>query len=442
MKEYNNHRGQQRRTIDANPKTMRQISLNDALQLNSKGHHDCPIQKFAKYPDIPTAKVGFNTFVLEQHFELINEGAKSGYTLAIRETGKSSVDRIDEGKALPKPHSVLDKSIKSEEDENQLSETSIKFEDVKGYVGYREGTKLCGLVTNVDEGKESDETKKLAEEEYTLAIENANKTKRDLRNPINEYCSYYRANERTKVDGLIKKADTFRQDYKTPFEKLSLEPYKLNNCSGNISHVCIPLVSLPVFQEYMPHTWEKLLYTGDYDMNEIYSENGNIIEEGKEQAKMLNTMNGLGGASIKIKAEDKTLLEGVPQTAIFQHGDQATYPIYFRAEIDWEIKQLSFQIEKLAEELPGEPTDERYETYESEKRKLESKIEVLKGKKPIESLLSSDSGPLAWFDKGNAWYKSNDTDDHKKVRETLKLTPPSGKGRTSEQDESWKNKTT
>lgn len=440
MRNYIHQQGLQRRTIDSNPRSFKQMPLNEALQMHIGCPSGFPIQKYTEFSDKGKAKKAFATFVTERHFEAINERAGSGnYVLAIRETGQNSIDRINEGKALPKPHSVLDKSIKSKEDETELKKMGISLESVKGYVGYRgdNGKKpLNALVTNIEIGKEDDAIKKIADEEFEIA-EARVRTEESREETMDECCGMQRTDRLREINDLKKKSSDLSDNYKQPFKDRSLEPYKINVCSGDIEHVCIPLKSVPVYQEYAPDTWEKLLYTGDYDINEVYDNGRKLITDGEGQAKMLNIMNGITDPSKLIKTkEGSALLENVPQDAIFQHGDQATYPEYFEAEKEEDekiaAKELSSATSTMSEEMkPGvDLNSSKFAKVLAETIAKKVKHNTVEKRRPNASLLKSDPGKLAWFDKGKGWLTSNDWNDHIDVRKYLKLNPPS-------RDTSW-----
>lgn len=271
------------------------------------------------------AKDAFKTsFVTETHFEEISSRS-SGYILSIRETGAESLKRLGDKskpKSKPKPHSILDKSIKrsrlgSGGDEIQ----GIPITDIEGFVGYwdAKGT-LKGLIL---------------------------------------------AHIPTKKDG-------------TP----------LTNIARDGSKSYIELEHFQKLQE-CPN-WEQCLYTGDYDLHEVYDGKGKLIPEGKPKAELLNQLNGL--TDNPITADENGALKNVPSDAYFQHGDQATY----RESVHNEMGDIAVLVPSVAVE---------------------------------------ETGSLAWFVKNDLWFISHDRGEHAEVRRRIKEK----KGIELKTPETWKD---
>lgn len=263
-----------------------------------------------KYEDREEAKSAFKTsFVREKHFEDISTRS-SDNVLSIRETGAESLKRLGEN-ANPKPHSILDKSIKKSRLElnksniEQLDKLKMSIKDIEGFVGCWDAEGLLkGLIL-------------------------ADIPKKDGKEMAN-----------IKKDG----------------EKNYIELHRFSE-----------LKDYPDWQHY--------LYTGDYDLHEVYDEGGQLIPEGEAKATLLNKLNGRDDV---ITVGGNGVLENVPPDAYFQHGDQATY----RESVQNEVK-----------ERPG------------------AGIAVL-----VPSVAVEETGSLAWFVKNALWFISHDRGEHAEVR--------------------------
>lgn len=258
------------------------------------------------------------------------------YTISIRETGGLSVKRIAEG-AKAKPHTILEKSIKESSmvkayGANWQVETAKFFSYLQGYAGhYGSDKKLLGVRAD---------------------------------NPSEQL----RTSKRVK-----------------------------------------PCVGIPSPCEYVPtddaiammkdKNWigilKSQLYTGDYDIHEIYDSTNKIIPEATDEKKnALNQLNksicdlGVkGGAQRCGVFELKNGLIHIEKGkyyAMFQHGDQATYKM---------------------------------------NQHLENKGKA--GKAVVVKAVNEESGdPLAWCVKGK-WYVTMNLAEHREFRGLMKLTAPS-----------------
>lgn len=216
----------------------------------------------------------------------------------------------------------------------------MAYDDIKGYVGYWKGGKLIGII--------------VAEE---------------LLEVIGDYID-------SDDDDFLHFSDIKDTD---------------KNDSNESNHY-IDLEQFEILKKYPQY--KNYLYTGDYDLHEVYDTNGQLIPEGDKKAEMLNNLNGL---SNEIKANNG-ILQNVPIKAYFQHGDQATY---------------------------------RDSLHNEAKKKGEDIVTLV----PVVAV--EETGRLAWFDKGNRWFISDGTEDHKNVRDEIgELKPPKeweedGPGQTS-----------
>lgn len=371
MTEYANKTRQQNesRTLSANPRSSHQASLGEVLQ-TVKGSHafsfiqGTPVQRApATFTDKEQAKKEFATFVTKKDFDGINKVCGEEKTvMSIRETGPDSIIRLDEGKANPKPHTVESKSVKPKsfgdaEQQNEIATLKtvggVPLKDIEGYVGYwgpgQKSGKLAGLTTTLGTDKsQNDHIKKLAEEELVEL-----------------------------------------EEIKTQTTMLKDEPALLSSAfelEGEKQYH-IKLDQIQKVKKYLPNTWEKLLYTGDYDINEMYEDNGNLMLEPNRQAAYLTALNHeITPGTTAVTADETTkLLNPVDSRNRFQHADQATY-------------KENFDLEKAAGMHAGEEA--------------------------VESLLDTEEGAIAWFNRGTDWWKSSGFADHVNVRNTLKVHAP------------------
>lgn len=324
-------------------------------QLNMSGNQISTTQKLLNHCrfvsqlfdsfDRNEAKKKFaNSFISEKHFDNINENCKNHeYVLSIREAGEDSIKRLEEG-ARPKPHSILDKSIKKERLGGQLEKdgsnkdmvSGVSYEDIKGYVGYWDKGQLKGIIVAAD-----------------------------IMDMIGDYLD-------SPEDSCLNLCD---------IKKIDDRYY----------------VDLEKFKELKKHEeYRKCLYTGDYDLHEVYNESGNLIHEGEEKAKMLKNLNRRNPKSNgedmadRIAADKNGILINIPTYAYFQHGDQATYRESMHNEANSKSKSKDLDVVELVPAVSVEET-----------------------------------GRLAWFNKGTAWYISNGIGDHKEVRKKIgNVTPP------------------
>ncbi|MFF5717174.1 hypothetical protein [Streptomyces buecherae] len=210
--------------------------------------------------------------------------AKYHYTIAVRETGEYSIKRIAEG-AKPKPHTILEKSIKPSSVEKEYGHKSVasdkvlkwlKDEDLEGFVGHWGEAELKGV----------------------------------------------------RVD-------------KPPQEVLDLGIVR--NGARGVQYVPITVLESGGGEALVKlkgvKNWKTYLYTGDYDLHEAYSTmgamagGGQIAEASTEKVNLLNRLNtGVANhsdtpvrrAGKAVKGRHGLHMEE-SDYAMFQHGDQATY---------------------------------------------------------------------------------------------------------------------
>ncbi|WP_414621864.1 hypothetical protein [Calothrix sp. CCY 0018] len=279
----------------------------------------------------------------DKHLNAISDACKKyKYTIAIRETGALSVKRIAEG-AKAKPHTILEKSIKKSSVEryykNNASEIMDKLKklNLDGFVGHWDSQSNQLLGVRVDGSKED-----LEKQGITVEVDQSDENIQFIFFNIEE-------DDNPQIDALQK---------------------------------------LP--------NWQASLYTGDYDLHEAYAiqqgMNGQIAEATVEKRNLLNRLNKA------IEQVDKTRkgeakLEGTPPRihgegayAMFQHGDQATYP----------TNQI-LEAREAGQQIPA---------------------------RLVRPVASESDEPMAWNVRGE-WYVTNNIEEHDKLRKFLRITKPS-----------------
>ncbi|WP_394297174.1 DUF4157 domain-containing protein [Streptomyces griseus] len=221
----------------------------------------------------------------EEHWAPISAVcAKYHYTIAVRETGEYSIKRIAEG-AKPKPHTILEKSIKPSSVKKEYGQGSkdpaevlswLAREDLDGFVGHWGKAELMGV-----------------------RIDNPSQEVLDL--------------------GIVRNGARGEQ----------YVPITVMEAGGGEALAKLKGVK----------NWKTYLYTGDYDLHEAYSTmgamagGGQIAEASTEKVNLLNRLNsGVANHSdTPVKREGKAVGESNglhmenSDYAMFQHGDQATY---------------------------------------------------------------------------------------------------------------------
>ncbi|MFI0937229.1 hypothetical protein [Streptomyces sp. NPDC021020] len=214
---------------------------------------------------------------------------KYHYTIAVRETGRYSVKRIEEG-AKPKPHTILEKSIKPGSVNKSYGAGPgqapgdpaavlrwLESEDLDGFVGHwNAGQGLVGV-----------------------RIDRPPQSILDL--------------------GIVQEGPGGEQ----------YVPFTVGQQGGGAALTALK----------GDPRWRTYLYTGDYDLHEAYSTmgamagGGQIAEASNEKARLLNRLN----AGVAQHSQEQVVRSGTAVLgehglhmedsayAMFQHGDQATY---------------------------------------------------------------------------------------------------------------------
>ncbi|HCS12792.1 MAG: hypothetical protein COS82_06675 [Zetaproteobacteria bacterium CG06_land_8_20_14_3_00_59_53] len=252
-----------------------QLEGGDGLVVTGTAMRD-PLAKFRPASDAARQKVLDDTLTVEHQEALLD--ASNPYLFAVRETGAASIKRLREG-AKAKPHTILEKSIKKSSLEAAYGAQAATFlemareKDIDGFVGHwRMERKMFG------------------DQEKTVP-----------------------------VDLLGVRVDGYQGRHK---EELT------RPCPSGLF---VPLEKLDEFKARHPSgAWKRLLYTGDYDLHEVYDNRGHQIAEGAEKARMVSFLNALIApvdpsrtGEAHADAQHRTHVQG--QYAMFQHGDQATY---------------------------------------------------------------------------------------------------------------------
>ncbi|MFJ4806890.1 hypothetical protein [Streptomyces murinus] len=281
--------------------------------------------------------------VWERHWEPISRVCKANkYTICVRVTGEPSIRRIAEG-AKPKPHTILEKSIKGSSVKAKYggrAENVMRWlcdQDLDGFVGHWGALGLMGV-----------------------RIDNPPKEIEDM--------------------GIVQTGENGEQYVPVDTDKEDGGP---------------ALVRLKINPR-----WKQYLYTGDYDLHEVYAAlgggGGQIPEATPEKVKLLNRLNAgiakiyVEGGEEKvrrsgtIKKEGGTLHMEEGSYAMFQHGDQATY-------------RMNQYLEAAAAQETQVPL--------------------------VRAVATESDEPLAWCRFGQ-WYVTNNRSEHAILRNRWNLTPP------------------
>lgn len=295
--------------------------------------------------------------VWEKHWAAISAVCKKHkYTIAVRETGEYSIKRIAEG-AKPKPHTILEKSIKPDS-------IKKKYGDKDGQVKGNPKAILETLISlDLDGfvGHWNDEAGLIG-----VRIDNPPQQVLDLN---------------------IVKTGAKGEKY---------VPIDLTKKDGGAA-----LATLKKDKD-----WKHYLYTGDYDLHEVYaalggSGGGQIAEASLEKIKLLNRLNqGIAEnvdeevtRSGKVtKEHGKLHMEAGSDYAMFQHGDQATY-------------RMNQQLEAQAEAA-----------------KAEKEAETIVAKL-VRAVATESDEPMAWCRFGE-WYVTMNRKEHQVLRDQWHLAKP------------------
>ncbi|MFD5462832.1 hypothetical protein ACFWIQ_08375 [Kitasatospora sp. NPDC127059] len=285
--------------------------------------------------------------VWRDHLDAISAVCKKHkYTIAIRETGEYSIRRIAEG-AKAKPHTILEKSIKPGSVEKKYGSGPGQAQgDPAAILAWLDANDLSGFVGHWGAG------------------------------------------------GLL----GVRID-KPP---TTLPPGTVHAGANQEPYVPIDM-QLPgggpemVALKTDPN-WKQYLYTGDYDLHEVYSAQGGtgggqIPEATKEKANLLNRLNAgiarndqqepVARRGTVVLEDGRLHTQGDSDYAMFQHGDQATYRMN---------QYLESTVARFAQQL-------------------------------VRAVATEADEPLAWCRMGK-WYVTRTREEHKVLRKRWKLAVP------------------
>ncbi|MGY8921411.1 MAG: eCIS core domain-containing protein [Flavobacteriales bacterium] len=338
-----------------------------------------PLSRYLAHEELNPDRKKILDETITTHHQKALKSIGSKYTFAVRETGAGSIKRLDEG-AKPKPHSILEKSIK------------------KGSVDA--AVKTNGSITR-------NASEELAR--YTEA-------------GIDGFAGHWETiddKKNSKPIGL-KGVRTDGYPSKGPAaDLLELTGFldKKNQPDGT---TYLPENRLEDFKRLHPNDWKTNLYTGDYDLHEVYDRRNMQIPEGFHKAGMINDLNEAVSEEARMRhskdfEEGRVNDEQIPahklragkassgrkthithvkdgNYAMFQHGDQATY--------------VTNQHNEARAELAGPSGD-----YESH---IHHTASVVRG------VAAESPESMAWYHQGK-YYVTKTLEEHNDMRNILRI---------------------
>ncbi len=323
-------------------------------------------------------------FVTEEHMEAISNYCKEkNVILSIRDAGRFSLERIKEG-AKPKPHTILEKSIKASslrkhyEDASKALESGqkelpnigeVNLNDLKGFVGHWKNDELLGLRIDM----------------------------RDVK-------------DMQHIKNFVKGGDTD-------------SPY-------------IPLEEFKNYRNAMGDTWQQFLYTGDYDLHEIYKNKKALPEGSPEKATVLTGINKQiahvqqenekkGSRKLPLRGGTFESKKG-ERKAVDVGNHRKKYPNIKPAENDVQHKRIVRG--RIISALP----DAQYAMIQhgDQMGYITDKINEGWLHKEEDALLDKDvaqesSASLAWCVRGE-WYVTENKYQHELFRKLVSVTSSSG----------------
>ncbi len=368
------------------------------------------------------------SFVTPAHMEAIaNYCKKNKVSLSIRETGVFSLFRILQG-AKAKPHSILEKTIKP----GSLSKSHPELSD---------------LLAKSDLGSyESSMESKLGE----LEIEVKGVGAEDLVGFVGHWSSMGSLmGLRLDHKDILKEGSARDPDLEKIQEFITIDPVT--------EEPYIKLSDFKNYKEKMGQQWAQFLYTGDYDLGEIYKNKKPLAEGSAEKARVLKGLNDAiarsqtadtsntkpirkGSFAVK-KAEfveesgrrrSSHLLhtEEGSDWAMFQHGDQMGYLTNQINEL------LANEAKEKQERRPSDKENQPITSSNEEKQPRRSSIrDILRRRSSIkenppqqeakkaelvEAVSKEPNEPLAWCDNGK-WFVTNNKKEHQTFRKANKF---------------------
>jgi hypothetical protein len=332
-------------------------------------------------------------FVTGDHKEAISTYCKKrNVILSVRDTGSFSLDRIKEG-AKPKPHTILEKSIKKSslakfhpEAAQALSEGRDVLPDINGV----NLSNLKGFVGHWDEDTGELLGVRVDQKDVLVGEEEADLMGLGDLLPTDEHAI-----------GL-RKIQPFLEGKKTN------SPY-------------IPMAQFADFCEALPNNqWKQFLYTGDYDLHEIYKHNKTLVEGSTEKARLLTGIN-----QHIAHGQKKKEAEGAPKLPLREgtiHVERASTTIGEKGQ----------EREVSADTLHGgdpyamiQHGDQMgYITNQLHEGRLKDETKNLKAQM-VGAVAEESPSPLAWCVRGE-WYVTKNKEEHGRFRNLVNVTASSG----------------
>ncbi len=341
-------------------------------------------------------------FVTKDHMKSIsNFCIKNNVIISVRETGSLSLARIEQG-AKPKPHTILEKSIKADSlkefhkdafeaiearkdqgDQPDLMPIKIggvDLDDLLGFVGHwsREKELLGVRVTKKDVIKDPDAhhagTNETDKKESTVGI-----------HTLQEFIS----------------------------DKESNEPY-------------ISLANFYPYKDAMGSEWQQFLYTGDYDIHEIYKHNKALAEGTIEKARLLTGINNEIAADQAIREGKGAPKLPMRKGEITISGSHGTHNTFNGREIRADHLEAA-EGSDYAMIQHGDQNGYMMNQILESLKSHDGKIGIVKDKVQLASKVAREDTKIAWCAKG-IWYVTHDPDkiikDPKNPKKEIYLPNP------------------
>jgi hypothetical protein len=356
------------------------VTQSQSKGLSSPGH----LKKFKN--DALVVK----EFVTAEHKQAIATYCKkNNVILSVRDTGNLSLQRINEG-AKAKPHTILEKSIK---------ESSLATAHPEAAKALKNGEKLDG--TLMIEGVSLNDLKGFVGhwDKRTSKLLGVRVDKRDTK---------------PKTSAKVARGSgTGNKESEHTHDLLLLQSYLEGKDTDS---PYIPLKKFEEFKKAFGGKWTHYLYTGDYDLHEVYKHNKTLLEGSREKARLLtgiNTQiarnqgkNGLPLRKGKIEAHEKTVKIGQGSSA----REVPASLLHTEAGSDYAMIQHGDQM--------GYITNQLHEGRLKEETR-DNKAQL------VEVVAQESPGPLAWCVRGE-WYVTKNKDEHQEFRRAVSVTASSG----------------
>lgn len=308
---------------------------------------------------------------------------KKNVILSVRDTGSHSLLRVAEG-AKPKPHSILEKSIKESSlkagghleaaealargDEALPDIEGVSLSDLRGFVGHwgKNPPKLLGV--RVD--------------------------KRDV----------------------LPKSSTPKESDDDHMKGLRIVQQFLEGTDGDSPYV--PLARFAEFREALPGgRWKQFLYTGDYDLHEIYQAKKTLAEGTREKAHLLSGLN----ATI---AHEQQKQQGTDSDMPLRKGKIEAH--IEEREVDGRMVPAStLHTEEGSQYAMIQHGDQMgYITNQIHEGRLKDETSSLKAQM-VGVVASESPSPLAWCVNGD-WFVTQNPQEHADFRELVRVRASSG----------------